>query len=84
MPEWAWGLHAVVIGLSILYGMVYRWPRALWWGRVASIYHWALIAFFYAWGDWRSTGALTSVLVVVFVQLLWKYTPRTPSVHPLD
>jgi hypothetical protein len=84
MPEWAWGLHAIIIGVCIIWGISYRWPRGLWWGRVASTYHWALIAVFYAVGDWRNTGALTSVCIVIGVQILWKNTPFTPEVHPLD
>ena len=84
MPEWGWGLHAVAIGVCTVYGIVYRWPRGLWGGRIASTYHWALIAFFYALGDWRNTGWLTSLCIVIAIQYMWKHTPRTPVVHPLD
>jgi hypothetical protein len=84
MPEWAWGVHAIVIGVCIIIGAAYRWPRGLWWGRVASTYHWTLIGVFYTLGDWHNTGALTSFAIVVLVHFMWKYTPRTPVVHPLD
>lgn len=84
MPEWAWGLHAIAIGLCILRGVLLQWPRGLWWGRIASTYHWGLIAIFYFWGDWRNTGALTALTIVIAIQIMWYYTPRTPTVHPLD
>ena len=84
MPEWGWGLHALVVGLSILAGVLYRWPRALWWGRVSSTYHWLLIAGFYLLGDWKNTGWLTSLCIVLAIQVMWKITPRTAEVHPLD
>lgn len=84
MPEWAWGLHAVIVGLCTIYGIVYRWPRGLWWGRIASTYHWGLIGVFYALGDWHNTGSLTSFAIVIAVQVMWKHTPRTPVVHPLS
>src|SRR5688572_22912354 len=84
MPEWAWGLHALVVGVCILYGIIYHWPRGLWWGRIAATYHWGLIALFYALGDWQNTGWLTSLAIVVAIQYMWKYTPQTPAVHPLD
>lgn len=84
MPEWAWGLHALVIGVCTVYGIAYHWPRGLWWGRIAASYHWVLIAFFYVLGDWRNTGWITSLCIVVAIQFMWKYTERTPVVHPLD
>ena len=84
MPEWGWGLHAVAIGTAILYGVLYRWPRGLAWGRIAGTYHWTLIAIFYALGDARNTGALTALFIVAAIQVLWKYTPRTPVIHPFD
>lgn len=84
MPEWAWGLHAFLIGIAILYGIIAHWPRGLWWGHIAGTYHWALIGGLYLFGDWHNTGALTSFSIVVAIHFMWKATPQTPAVHPLD
>lgn len=83
MPEWAWGLHAVIIGAAMFYGACCAWPRGMVWGRIAGTYHWLLIALFYALGDWNNTGALTSIFVVVLLNVLYyeskkcKFVPET-------
>lgn len=71
MPEWAWGLHAIIIGTAILVGVCCAWPRALWWGHIAGVYHWLLIAFFYGLGDWRNTGMITSITIAALFHVAW-------------
>lgn len=83
MPEWAWGLHAVIVGASIVYGAIWQWPRAIMWGCVANTYHWVLIGIFYAVGDWHNTGALTAAFVVALTQVLW-YISRPCKVKVFD
>jgi hypothetical protein len=85
MPEWAWGLHAILIGTAILYGVMAHWPRGIVWGMIAGTYHWALIAFLYAWGDLNNTGMITSLFLVALIQIAWRYgRPEPVCVHPLD
>ncbi len=85
MPEWAWGLHAITIGIAIIYGIVKHWPRGIVWGYVASMYHWGLIAIFYALGDWHNTGVITSLAIMSFAWVAWKFgRPVNVTVHPLD
>lgn len=80
MPEWAWGLHASIIGFAILYGVWHHWPRGLVWGHVAGVYHWGLIAVLYAAGDWRNTGAITALFLAVSTHMLWRSTKPKPAV----
>jgi hypothetical protein len=82
MPEWAWGLHAIVIGAAIIYGNVAYWPRGIMWGYIAGTYHWAMVAAFYAMGDWRNTACFTALFAVAMLTALWRAS-RPAEFHPL-
>lgn len=76
MPEWAWGVHALLIGVAIIYGACCKWPRGIMWGHIAGVYHWTLISVLYAIGDWHNTGALAAGFTALAVHILWRESRR--------
>lgn len=81
MPEWAWGLHAMILGACVVYGAVCKWPRGLMFGHYAGLYHWGLVTVLYALGDFSNTGALTSAFIAAFVHILWRKSKDTQLLH---
>jgi hypothetical protein len=71
MPEWGWGVNAVLAGTAQVYGVLERSRRGLVWGTVAGVYHWGVISLLYLISDWANTGWLVSAWLALSVLLLW-------------
>jgi len=79
MPEWAWGLVAIITGAVTCYGVLRPSYRSLTMGSAVVAWYWTLIAFMYFWGDWESTGgisALTFATYSAFIYLNIKVNKR--------
>lgn len=79
MPEWAWGLIAVAVGLTTCYGAIIQRPPFVFWGAAVAGWYWSVVAVFYYVGDWHNTGGITATIFAVYglfvylnVRVNWK------------
>jgi hypothetical protein len=61
VPEFAWGILAIVCGLITIYGSYKRRYGPLTRGAGVSWAHWSMIAIFYFMGDPLNTGGITAL-----------------------
>lgn len=66
LPEYFWGLLAVVTGVLTIYGSVKRSYATLITGAFASGWFWTIIAIFYFLGDFMNTGGITSATFAIY------------------
>jgi len=71
MPEWVWGLVAIVMGSITIYGAVKRNYAALVRGAATSGFYWLIVCVFYFAGDWASTGGITSLVFAVYAAFIY-------------
>jgi hypothetical protein len=71
MPEWAWGLIAIVVGLMMVYGVLRHSYRSLTLGALVGYFHWLAIAIMYFGGDWQNTGGITSLIIAIYSGFIW-------------
>lgn len=64
--ESAWGGIAIIAGIVISYGAFRPSYRALIIGSGVAAIHWLIIAIMYFWGDWQSTGGITSLVFAFY------------------
>jgi hypothetical protein len=72
MPEWLWGLNAILAGSIMLIGSWLNSWKALAWGAGAGVYHWGTIAALYFAGDWHNTGGITSLCIALMIVVTWR------------
>lgn len=60
MPEFAWGLNALLAGGIMTFGYARQSHRALAWSAGAGLYHWGVVGTFYFFGDWQNTAGITA------------------------
>lgn len=70
-PEWIWGTVAVLSSLVTLYGAIRPSYRAFILGALILGWHWAMVALMYFWGDWQSTGGITSGMVCTYAMYIY-------------
>jgi hypothetical protein len=71
MPEWAWGLIAMAVGITMAYGIIEHTFKALTRGALAGWIHWFVITIFYFLGDWRNTGGITTAMIALYCGFIY-------------
>lgn len=71
MPEYAWGILAIVMGTVTIYGAVKRHYPALVRGAATSGLFWFVVAIFYFIGDAASTGGITALVFAVYAAFIY-------------
>lgn len=71
MPEWAWGIVALVVGLVTTYGAVKRNYSALVRGAAVAGLFWFAVSIFYFIGDYMSTGGITALVFAVYAAFIY-------------
>ena len=71
MPEWTWGLIAVVSGIAICYGAIRRSTKSLIWGARIGGAFWLAVTLMYFLGDWMSTGGITALVLAIYCGVLY-------------
>jgi len=66
MPEWGWGIIALLVGCIMCYGVVRDSFRSLSFGSFIGAVYWGLIATGYYIGDWRDTAGLTKTMICLY------------------
>ncbi|HWT40999.1 MAG TPA: hypothetical protein VN081_07100 [Dongiaceae bacterium] len=71
MPEWAWGVLAIIMGGITIYGAVRRYYAALVRGAASSGFFWLIVAIFYFVGDAANTGGITALVFAVYAFFIY-------------
>jgi hypothetical protein len=71
MPEWIWGVVAILVGLLMVYGVLRHSYKSLVTGALVGYFHWLVIALMYFGGDWQNTGGVTSFIVAIYCGFIW-------------
>lgn len=71
MPEYAWGILAIVMGSVTIYGALKRHYPALVRGAATSGFFWFAVSIFYFVGDWASTGGITALVFAVYAMFIY-------------
>jgi hypothetical protein len=71
MPEWAWGILAIVMGGITVYGAVKRHYPALVRGAASSGFFWLAVSVFYFAADAASTGGITALVFAVYAMFIY-------------
>lgn len=66
MPEWAWGILAVCVGASMLYGVAKASFRPLRGGALVGFYYWLFASLNFFAGDWQNTGGITLLMIALY------------------
>jgi hypothetical protein len=65
-PEWAWGAVAIVVGLTMMYGVIKPSYMTLKNGALTGFYFWLFGSINFFLGDWQNTGGLTLFMIAVY------------------
>lgn len=71
MPEWLWGLIALVVGVVISYGAFTRTIPSLILGSKVGGLFWFVISIMFFLGDWMNTGGITALLLSVYSTFIY-------------
>lgn len=71
LPEWVWGLQAMIIGAVMIYGVLKRSFSGLLRGARLGFYHWLVIGIMYFGGDWQNTGWIVSIMLAAYCSFIW-------------
>jgi hypothetical protein len=71
VPEWCWGVFAILCGCVTMYGAYKRAYRPLVIGASTAGWHWFMIAIFYFMGDWQNTGGITSLTFSIYAAFIY-------------
>lgn len=66
MPEWLWGLIAILFGAIMMRGVIVDSKRSLTDGAFSGFCHWIVISGLYFTSNWRNTGGITSMMIAVY------------------
>jgi hypothetical protein len=66
MPEWAWGLLAVTVGVTMVYGVLQNSLRKLRGGALVGFYFWLFASLNFFLGDWQNTGGITLLMIALY------------------
>lgn len=66
MPEWVWGALAILVGCTMLFGVVRNSYQSLRWGALTGFYFWLFGAITFFLGDWQNTGGITLLMVALY------------------
>jgi hypothetical protein len=65
-PEWAWGVAAIIVGLTMLYGVFKMAYRPLVHGARVGFYFWMFASINFFIGDWQNTGGITLLMIALY------------------
>lgn len=65
-PEWAWGLTALVVGITMLYGVIKMSYKSLRAGAMSGFYFWTFASINFFIGDWKNTGGITLAMIALY------------------
>lgn len=71
LPEFVWGIVAIVSGFIIIRGATKPSYNNLVIGSCVSFSHWFMIAIFYFVGDWQNTGGITSAVFAIYSAIIY-------------
>lgn len=71
MPEWAWGIVAIIMGLVTIYGAVKRNYSALVRGASCAGLFWFGVSIFYFASDFMNTGGITALIFAVYAAFIY-------------
>lgn len=71
MPEWGWGVVAIIVGTVMCYGVLRNSFRSLSTGSLIGTCYWGVIATGYYIGDWRDTAGLTKTMICLYCAFIW-------------
>jgi len=66
LPEVAWGIIAILIGITMFYGVIKPSYMNLRNGALAGFYFWLFAAINFFLGDWQNTGGVTLLMIAVY------------------
>lgn len=66
MPEWLWGTLAIVVGTSMLFGVMHNSWRSLRTGALTGFYFWLFGSINFFLGDWQNTGGITLFMIAIY------------------
>ena len=66
MPEWLWGVIAMAVGITMLWGVARNSWKSLITGALTGFYFWLFAAINFFIGDWQNTGGITLLMVAVY------------------
>lgn len=70
-PEWAWGAFAMYAGIEIIRGVILNRNGPLKRGAFIGYFHWFIVTLMYFFGDWRSTGGITSLVICMYCFIIF-------------
>lgn len=65
-PEWVWGIAAVIVGISMLYGVIQMAYSPLVAGARTGFYFWMFASICFFIGDWKNTGGITLLMIALY------------------
>lgn len=65
-PEWVWGVAAIAVGVSMLYGVASNNFKSLRAGALTGFYFWLFASISFFVGDWRNTGGITLMMIALY------------------
>lgn len=71
LPEYAWGIIAILCGVAMAWGVLHETSRWLQRGAYIGFVHWLVIACGYFLGDWQNTGGITSLAIALLCALTY-------------
>jgi hypothetical protein len=71
MPEMAWGLTAIAVGVVMCVGVIKNSYHSLSIGSFIGAIYWGTVAAGYYIGDWRDTAGLTKTMICVYCAFIF-------------
>lgn len=71
LPESVWGLIAIIVGVTMLYGGVVSSYKAMSRAVRFGFYFWILVSIYYWLGDWHSTGGVVMSSIAIYFGLAY-------------
>jgi hypothetical protein len=65
-PEWAWGIAAILVGITMLWGVFKMQYRPLIFGARSGFYFWIFASITFFIGDWKNTGGITLLMIALY------------------
>ena len=70
LPEWFWGMFAIISGIVMMWGVARGSWKSLMWGSWIGFVHWFVIDLLYWTGDWQNTAGITVLAFVLYSLLI--------------
>jgi len=65
-PEWVWGTVAIIVGITMLWGVIRMSYRSLMSGALVGFYFWIAGSICFFLGDWQNTGGITLLMIALY------------------